>query len=95
MGVTGKPAAGENDPKYGKVYHIGSPADLMEMAHQEDLIIYMPHPDTKGSAGYPGAIKDTPWFRDASYRGVGWRWGMGVDGSEQRLSELRCMAVLR
>ena len=29
----------ESDPKYGKVYHIGSPADLLEMAHREDMII--------------------------------------------------------
>jgi hypothetical protein len=83
----------ENDPKYGKVYHVGSPADLIEMAHREDLILYMPHPRSKGSTGYPDATKDTPTFRDESYRGVGFRWGMGLDGSEQRLCEYRCMPL--
>jgi hypothetical protein len=83
----------ENDATYGKVYHIGSPADLMEMTHREDSIIYMPHPDTKGSAGYPAAIRDTAHFRDENYRGVGFRWGMGVDRSEQRLSDYRCMTL--
>jgi hypothetical protein len=81
----------EDDPKYGKLYHIGSPADLMEMAHREDLILYMPHPRSKGSTGFPDAIKDTPHFRDENWRGIGFRWGMGVDGSEQRLCEYRCL----
>ena len=44
----------DNDPKYGKVYHIGSAGDLMEMARREDVLINMPHPRTKGSTGYPG-----------------------------------------
>jgi hypothetical protein len=83
----------ENNPKYGKVYHVGSPADLMEMTHRENLILYMPHPRSKGSTGYPDATKDTPTFRDENYRGVGFRWGMGLDGSEQRLCEYRCMPL--
>ncbi|PYR04109.1 MAG: hypothetical protein DMF97_00120 [Acidobacteria bacterium] len=29
----------EQHPKYGKVYHLGSPADLFEMARAENLII--------------------------------------------------------
>ncbi len=83
----------ENNAKYGKVYHVGSPADLIEMSHRENLILYMPHPRSKGSTGYPDATKDTPTFRDESYRGVGFRWGMGLDGSEQRLCEYRCMPL--
>ncbi|HXB67896.1 MAG TPA: hypothetical protein VNY05_06620 [Candidatus Acidoferrales bacterium] len=83
----------EDDRKYGKIYHVGSPADLIEMAHRENLILYMPHPRSKGSTGYPDATKDTPTFRDASYRGVGFRWGMGLDGSERRLCEYRCMPL--
>ena len=81
----------EDNPTYGKVYHIGSPADLMEMTHREDLILYMPHPRSKGSQGYPDGIKDTAQFRDENFRGIGFRWGMGVDGSETRLCEYRCL----
>jgi hypothetical protein len=84
----------ENDPNYGKVYHLGSPADLTEMVHREDLLLYMPHPRSKGSTGYPDAIKDTAHFRDEGYRGIGFRWGMGLDGSEQRLCEYRCLPLL-
>lgn len=84
----------EENPQYGKVYHVGSPADLIELAHREDLLLYMPHPRSKGSTGYPDAIKDTAHFHDENYRGIGFRWGMGLDGSEQRLCEYRCLPLL-
>jgi hypothetical protein len=66
---------------------------MMEMAHRENMLIYLPHPRSKGSAGYPDAIKDTTHFLDANYRGIGFRWGMGLDGSEQRLCEFRCLPL--
>lgn len=80
-------------PKYGTVYHIGTPQDLMRMTHMEDMLIFMPHPNTKASAGYPEAFKDADYFQDENYRGIGWRWGMGVDRSEQRLCDFRCMPL--
>jgi hypothetical protein len=94
---TGGRAAGqpltESHPKYGKVYHIGSADDLMEMARTEDMLINMPHPRTKGSTGYPDSIKDLPFFSDPHYQGVGFRWGMGLDRSEERLCEYRCQPL--
>ncbi len=84
----------EKNPKYGTIYHIGTAADMMEMAHHENLILYMPHPRSKGSTGFPDAIKDTPHFLDPNYRGIGFRWGMGLDGSEIRLCEYRCLPTL-
>jgi hypothetical protein len=83
----------EAHPVYGHVYHLASPADMMEMTHRENLLIYMPHPESKGSTGFPAAIKDTLQFNDANYRGIGFRWGMGLDGSEQRLCEYRCLPL--
>ena len=83
----------EKDPTYGTVYHVETAAELMEMARRENLLFFMPHPRTKGSAGYPDAIKDTPQFLDPNYRGVGFRWGMGLDGSETRLCEYRCLPL--
>jgi hypothetical protein len=91
--TSGQPLV-EDDAKYGKIYHIGSPADLMEMTRLEDLLVFMPHPRSKASAGYPDAIKTTAYFRDENYAGVGFRWGMGLDGSEQRLCQYRCLPVL-
>ncbi len=84
----------ENDPKYGNVYHIGSADDFIEMAKREDVLISMPHPRTKGSTGYPDAVKDQAFFKDPHYEGVGFRWGMGLDLSEQRLCDRRCLTLL-
>ena len=79
-------------PKYGKVYHLGGPADLFEMTRRENLIINMPHPRSKGSTGYPEAMQETH-FAQPTYEGVGYRWGMGIDGSETRLCEYRCLGL--
>jgi hypothetical protein len=82
----------EQHPKYGKVYHLGSPADLFEMTRQENAIINMPHPRAKASTGFPDGVKETH-FAQATYEGAGFRWGMGIDGSERRLCEYRCLQL--
>jgi hypothetical protein len=89
----GQPAE-ENNPAYGKVYHIGSADDLMRMVETENMVISMAHPRTKGSAGYPEAIKDRDYFASPRYLGVGMRWGMGIDGSERELCQFRCWPLL-
>ena len=90
--AAGEPFVEERQP-YGKVYRVGSPADMMQMARLENLLVFMPHPRSKGSTGYPDAIKTTEHFLDERYRGIGVRWGMGLDGSEARLCELRCQTL--
>jgi len=84
----------EKHPTYGIVYHVGSRDDALEMAKRENMLVFMPHPRSKGSTGYPDAIKDAAHFTHENYRGIGFRWGMGVDGSETRLCEYRCLALL-
>ncbi|OYU69259.1 MAG: hypothetical protein CFE28_04120 [Alphaproteobacteria bacterium PA2] len=84
----------EAHPTYGNVYHIGDAADFLQMAKEQDILISMPHPRTKGSTGYPDAIREESYFNDPHYHGVGMRWGMGLDGSERRLCELRCWPLL-
>lgn len=81
-------------PEYGRTYNIGSADDMMTMIEAEDMLVFMPHPRTKGSTGYPDAIRDTPQFLSDRYRGVGWRWGMGSDLSERRLSGKRVIPLL-
>ena len=63
------------------------------MAKRENMTYYMPHPNTKSSAGYPLFIKDKPFFKSPEWGGIGWRWGMGLDLSETRLCEYRCLAT--
>ena len=84
----------ETHPKYGKVYHVGSAEDFMKMAEAEDVLINMPHPRTKGSTGFPDAIKDRDYFHSPNYHGFGLRWGMGIDGSERKTCEYRCLPLL-
>ena len=84
----------ESDPKYGKVYHPAGAEQFIEMARREDILISMPHPRTKGSTGYPDAIRDTDYFKDPHYQGIGFRWGMGLDLSDKRLCDHRCLALL-
>lgn len=91
--ASGQPLT-ENDENFGKVYRLGSAGDVMEMMRRENVISYMAHPRSKGSTNYPDAIKDTARFRDENFRGIGFRWGMGLDRSEQRLCEYRCLATL-
>jgi hypothetical protein len=81
-------------PEYGRVYNIGSVEDMLAMIESEGMLVYMPHPRTKGSTGYPDAIRSTPQFLHDAYRGVGWRWGMGSDLSETRLSDKRVLPLL-
>jgi hypothetical protein len=81
-------------PEYGRMYNIGSPEDIMAMVEAEDMLIFMPHPRTKGSTGYPDAVAESPAFLNDRYRGAGWRWGMGSDLSERRLSDKRVIPLL-
>jgi hypothetical protein len=80
----------ENDPKYGKVYHTGSTADVQQMLDAEGGLWYHAHPRTKGTTGYPDAIFDKEWAKNDRYLGVAFKPGMGIDLSEKRLCEWRC-----
>jgi hypothetical protein len=86
-------AFSSTDPKYGTVYRVKDAAEVMKMIEETGSLIYMPHPRTKGSTHYPDAVKDDAPFNSDAYRGVGWRWGMGSDLSETRLSEKRVLPL--
>ena len=81
-------------PEYGRMYNIGNADDIMAMVDAEDMLISLPHPRTKGSTGYPDAVKTTKAFLSDRYRSAGWRWGMGSDLSEKRLSDYRVLPLL-
>jgi hypothetical protein len=59
--------------KYGSVYHVGSPDDIIEMVRREQGIIYQTHPRTKSSFGYPDKVRNTGFFRDLRFIGAGWK----------------------
>lgn len=74
------------DPKYGTVYRVSNPQEVWEMVQREGGYVYQTHPRTKGSTGYPDAIRDTAYFRDPRYIGSGWK-AMPSDLSSPRLGE--------
>jgi hypothetical protein len=83
----------EDRPEYGKVYHVGSAEDELEMLRREGGLVWQAHPRTKGSDGYPDAIRDTVHFRSEYYLGGSFQ-SLPVDQSEQRLCEKRCFGAL-
>ena len=83
----------EDHPHYGTVYHSGSAADELEMLRRENGLIWQAHPRTKGSTGYPDAIRETDHFRSDRYLGGAFQ-SLPVDLSEQRLCQVRCFGTL-
>jgi hypothetical protein len=83
----------ETDPQFGKVYHVGSPADELEMLRLEGGLVWQAHPRTKGSTGYPDANRETEYFRSDRYLGGSYQ-ALPADLSEARLCEKRCFDTL-
>ena len=87
----------EDTPTYGKLYHIGTHDDLMQMLRRENAILSMPHPRTKTNTGYPDGFLRKPEslasFKDPRFESFGFRWGMGIDRSERRWSEYRVLPL--
>src|SRR4029079_4191094 len=94
------PAAGqaklsftEDLPDYGKVYHSSSAAEELEMLQKEGGLVWQTHPRTKGSTGFPDAVKDKDFFQSDRFLGGSYQ-SLPVDLSEQRLCEKRCLGLL-
>ncbi len=83
----------EIHPKYDTVYNLGTPDDMMRMAEIENVLISMPHPQAKRSTGYPDAILEEDHFQHENYFALGYRWGMGIDGSAVRLGQYRFLPL--
>ena len=77
----------ENDPVYGKVYHIGSSEDLLKLLEAENGYWYTSHPRTKNSGGQPDVYWDKPFAKSDTFLGLDFTQAMGVDLSEKRMTE--------
>lgn len=80
------------DPVYGKVFHLGSAADVEKFIDQENGIIWVAHPRTKSSVLYPDLYKDQPFFLSDRFIGGSWE-SLPVDLSEKRLCPIRCFEL--
>ncbi|HEX2083861.1 MAG TPA: hypothetical protein VHF86_10315, partial [Xanthomonadaceae bacterium] len=74
----------ENDPELGKVYHVGSAADVLRLMQAEQGLMWTAHPRIKSSTGYPDAYRDAAFFRSDRYLGGAWK-AMPADYSQPRL----------
>jgi len=75
-----------NDPVYGKVYHIGNAAGMLELLERENGLAWTAHPRTKGSTGFPDAYKNEAFFRSDHFLGAAWK-AMPADLSQPRLGK--------
>lgn len=83
----------EQHPEYGKVYHVRDAKEELEMLRLENGYVWQAHPRTKGSSGYPDAIRDTPHFQSDRYLGASFQ-SLPADLSQSRLCEARCLGTL-
>jgi hypothetical protein len=83
----------DNKSPYGKVYHVGSPAEELDMLRREEGLMWQAHPRTKGSAGYPDAVRDSAHFLSDRFLGGSYQ-SLPVDQSQKRLCEVRCLGLL-
>jgi len=86
MAKPGTASSRKEVPGYGTVYTIGSAKALLDMTRRENGFAYQTHPRTKGSKGYPDAIRFTEHFLDDTYVGAGWKQ-MPADMASPRLGE--------
>jgi len=84
----------ENDPKHGKIYHLGNYRRHDGNGAFAKTCSSISRIRVPRLGGDFDGIKDHAHFLDANYRGSGVSLGMGLDGSEQRLCEYRCLPLL-
>ena len=68
----GKPFV-EEIQGHGKVYHVGSPADVLRLFEAERGLMWTAHPRIKSSFGFPDKYKDTEFFRSDRFLGGAWK----------------------
>ncbi len=83
----------ENDPIYGKVYHVSSAAEELDLLRRENGLMWQAHPRTKGSTGYPDAVREAAHFKSDLFLGASFQ-SLPVDQSEARICEKRCLGLM-
>ena len=78
---------------FGKVYHPSTAATELDLLNQENGLVWQTHPRTKGSTGYPDAVRERDFFRSDRFLGGSFQ-SLPVDQSEKRLCEKRCLGLL-
>lgn len=58
---------------YHRVYHVGSPSDVLRLFEAEQGLMWTAHPRIKSSFGFPDQYKDTEFFRSDRFLGGAWK----------------------
>lgn len=69
---------------YGKVYHVGSAEDVLNLLKLENGLAWTAHPRVKGSTGFPDGYKDQDFFLSDHFLGGAWK-AMPADYSKEML----------
>ena len=69
---------------YGKVYHVGSAADVLKLFNKEKGLMWVAHGRIKGSTGYPDKYKEEKFFKSDRFLGAAWK-NMPVDLSDEKM----------
>jgi hypothetical protein len=77
---------------YGRVYHAGSEADMVEVLRRERALAWTAHPRIKASFACPDAYREKSWYQDDLWLGGAWK-AMPGDLSHPRLG-LRVLDLL-
>ncbi len=91
-GPAGQPFE-ETMAPFGKVFHTTTAANELQLLNQEHGLVWQTHPRTKGSAGYPDAVREKDFFRSDRFLGGSYQ-SLPVDLSQKRLCEVRCLGLL-
>ena len=74
----------EDDATLGKVYHVGSSDDVLDLMRAENGLMWAAHPRIKASTGFPDVYKNSDFFKSDRYLGGAWK-AMPADYSLPRL----------
>jgi hypothetical protein len=72
------------DPDLGRVYHVGSEADVLRLLRAEGGLAWTAHPRIKGSTGYPDRYRGELFYQSDRFLGAAWK-AMPADLSKPRL----------
>ncbi len=81
----GEPFAGEH-PKYGRVYRVGSRADMIRLLEEEKGLAWAAHPRIKASSWTPDIFRKEDFYLADTWLGAAWK-SMPADLSRPRLGE--------
>tara|TARA_Y100001934_G_scaffold267527_1_gene348342 strand:+ start:2620 stop:4698 length:2079 start_codon:yes stop_codon:yes gene_type:complete len=76
----------QEKPGFGKVYHVGSSADVLKLFQIENGLNWTAHARIKSSTGYPDRYRQKDYYKSDRFLGAAWK-SMPADLSRERLGE--------